>query len=49
VEKISSIVCQVLWKEQSEILRFAKLIPEKGNSDDCPGIEKAKSKRIQKK
>jgi hypothetical protein len=33
-------------KSKSEILRFAKLITEKGSSDDYHAIEKAKSKRI---
>jgi hypothetical protein len=34
-----------LGKSKSEILRFAKLITEKGSSDDYHVIEKAKSKR----
>jgi hypothetical protein len=32
-------------KRKSGILRFAKLITEKGSSDDYHAIEKAKSKR----
>jgi hypothetical protein len=32
-------------KEQSKILRFAKLSTENGSSDDCHAIKKAKSKR----
>jgi hypothetical protein len=34
---------------KGEILRFAKLITENGSPDDYHAIEKAKSKRIQKK
>ncbi len=48
VEKVSSTECQRrLRKSKSEILRFAKLSAEKGSSDDCHAIEKAKSKRTE--
>ena len=45
-DKISSAEFQGIMKEQ-KILRFVKLIAEKGSSDYCHAIEKAKSKRIE--
>jgi hypothetical protein len=38
---------EIRKKRKSGILRFAKLITEKGSSDDYHAIEKAKSKGIE--
>ncbi len=46
-EKISSTEFQGIMKEQ-KILRFAKLIAEKGSSDYCHAIEKRRAREWKK-
>ena len=44
----SSIVSKCIGKSKSEILRFAKLIPEKGSSDDYASrLKKRRAREIE--
>jgi hypothetical protein len=44
-EKISSTVCQGLWKEQKRNSDVYQIECRKGNADNYHATEKAKSKR----
>ncbi len=44
-EKISSTESQGILKEQKQILRFAKLIAEKGSSDYYHASEKRRARK----
>ena len=46
-EKISSTVCQGLWKEQKRNPEVYQTECRKGSTDDCLAIERAKSKRTE--
>ena len=46
-EKISSAVCQGLWKEQKRNSDVHQIECRKGNADDYYAIEKAKRKRTE--